>query len=284
MHRYFFLSLISIALLLQAGITTSQAQEDEDETITLPAGTPLRLVMQERLYSQRNREGDEIVFTLADDMILMGRTYLVAGTPVIGRVMHSRPSRSWGRRGNLDIEITSIMPLYSMPIPLSGEAGESGGSQTVASIGVTVLLGISVVGLLAGGSISGSGAVIEAGTEITVFSAEDAEVMDIPEEEMREFVDEWLTDRIISSFLSYSWDNKCTVANAMDLMGYSVDDTMISIEPIENYYYQVEVILSETQTAIFTLQPFEEPHIGKFKTLEGQNELAEAIIMEIYRS
>ncbi len=257
---------------------------DDPGTLTLPAGTPLRLVMQEQLYSQRNEEGDEIIFVLAEDVVLMGRTYLVAGTPVIGIVNHTRPARSWGRSGNIDIEITSIMPLYSMPIPLAGEASDSGGSQTVASVGTTVLLGISVLGLLAGGSISGSGAVIEAGTDITVFSAADAEIMDIPGDEMRTMVDEWFTNRLIRDFMQYSWDNKGTIGDAMALMGYSVDESQITVTPIENYYYQFDVALSDTETAIFTLQPFEEPHLGKFITLESQNELAEAIFMAVYRT
>jgi len=264
---------------------TEPTQEEEDtDVMTLPAGTPIKLVMLEQLYSQRNREGDEIVFALAEDVALMGRTYLVEGTPVIGRVTHTRPARSWGRSGNIDIEITSIMPLYSMPVPLSGESGGTGGSRTVQSVGTTVLLGISVVGLLAGGSVSGSGAVIESGTQLTVFSADDATIMGIPEDEMRQMVDDWFNERVISSFLYYTWDNKCNISEAMQSMGYSVEDGDISVEPMENYYYQIEVQLGDSQTAIFTFQPFQEPHAGKFITLEAHNDLAEAIIRTVLRS
>lgn len=255
--------------------------QDEADVITLPAGTPIRLVMLEQLYSQRNREGDEIVFSIAEDVVLMGRTYLIEGTPVLGHVTNARPSRSWGRSGMLDIEITTIFPLYSMPILLSGEAGDYGGRQTGASIATTVILGLSVLGILAGGSISGSGAILEAGTSLTVYVAESGTIMDIPEEEMQAMVDDWYTNRVMSSFLNYTWDNNSTLGNTMDSMGYSVDESMIVIEPLENNYYQVEVILSETQTAIFTFQPFEEPHIGKFITLEAKNDLANSIFRAI---
>jgi len=284
MYSRFLVMLLFVTLVVQPGGVPVAAQDQSEDTLTLPAGTPIKLVMLEQLYSQRNREGDEIVFVLAEDIVVMGRTYLVEGTPVIGRVTHARAAKSWGRSGNLDIEITSIMPLYSMPVPLSGEAGGSGGSRTVTSIATTVLLGVSVLGLLAGGSVSGSGAVIESGTEFIVFSAEDAVISDMPEEDMRKTVDDWLNDSVISSFLRYSWDNKCSLSEAMESMGYSVDESDIRVEPTENFYYQVEVDLSDSQTAVFTLQPFQEPHGGKFITLEAQNDLAEAIIATVCRS
>jgi len=262
---------------------TSSEASDSEAPLILPAGIPLNLIMQEELYSQRNREGDEIIFTLAEDVVLMGTTYLVAGTPVIGRVTHSRPSRSWGRSGNLDIEINTIYPLYSMPIPLSGESSGSGGNQTVTSVGATVLLGISVVGLLAGGAISGSGAVIPAGTSISVYTLGEGEIMDIPEDEMRAMVDKWLEDKIISSFLNYNWDNKKKISSAIEGMGFSIDELTYTIEPIEEYQYIITVHLSETQAAIFKMKPFEEPHAGKFSTLEAQNDLAEDVIRNVYR-
>ena len=273
--------MVLIVLLIAAqSLTQAAFAQDDTETITLPAGTPIRLEMQEQLYSQRNHEGDEILFLVSEDVVMMGQTYLVAGTPVVGRVTHTRPARSWGRSGNIDIEITSIMPLYSMPIGLSGEAGGSGGSQTAASIGTTVLLGISVVGLLAGGSISGSGAVIEAGTDLTVFSANEAEIMDIPEEEMQEIVDEWLTDQVITDFLNYSWDSNCTIEQAIQSLGFTIDETMIRIEPTEDFYYRVTVQLSDTQSACFTLRPFQEAHLGKFITLECHDDMA----VQIFRA
>jgi len=275
-HKYLWLPLV---MLFQLFISPLAAEEDVS-TITLPAGTPIRLVICEQLYSQRNHAGDEIIFTVAEDIVMMGRTYLVAGTPVIGRVTHTRPSRSWGRSGNIDIEINSIHPLYSMPIPLSGEAGGSGANQTATSIGTTILLGLSVVGLLAGGSVSGSGAVIEAGMEFTVFTSEDGVIMDIPADEMQQMTDEWYHEKLISGFLGYSWDNKCTLASAMQSLGYTVDDSMIQVEPIGDYFYRFTVPLSDTQTAIFTIRPLEEAHAGKFITLDPENDLA----VQIFRA
>jgi hypothetical protein len=202
----------------------SPSDIDSQEFLTLPPGTPLRLVMLEQLYSQRNYEGDEIVFALEEDVVLMGRTYLVEGTPVIGRVIHATPSRSWGRSGTLDVEIVSIVPAYGMPIRLTGEAGESGGSMS------TLMVAARVLGLLPGGLQSGSGAVIEAGTEIMVYTAEEGTIADMPEEDMRAIVDDWYRNRVVSTFLDYSWGDRCTVADAIESLGYTVDESAIEIE------------------------------------------------------
>ena len=41
------------------------------QMMTLPPGTPLNLEMLEELYSQRNHEGDEIVFAEKKDAVTM---------------------------------------------------------------------------------------------------------------------------------------------------------------------------------------------------------------------
>jgi hypothetical protein len=267
-----------------AGQEAEQAPLDSSATqpmLTLPAGTPLNLIMLEELYSQRNREGDEIVFALQDDVVVMGRTFLVAGTPVIGRVTHTRAARSWGRSGSLDIEITSIAPPYGMPIALTGEAGTSGGSNTVASVATTALLGITVVGLLAGGAIAGHGAVIPAGTTFTVFTASDGSIMDLPRDEMQTMIDDWYTHKVITSFLRYSPAGVKTVSAAMSSMGYSVDESMVTMELIDQYNYRIEVKVSPTETASFSFQPFQDTHGWKFNTLTADNELAAAILGQV---
>lgn len=285
MKRFgWIICLILILTPFPAAVAQDESPKSEDEEeslLILPAGTPINLVMLERLYSQRNREGDEIVFALSEDIVVMGQTYLCAGTPVIGRVIGAKPAKSWGRQGTLDIEIFTISPLYSMPIPVTAEFKEGGGSKKTTSIATTALLGITVIGLFAGGSISGSGAVIESGSIITVFTAEDGTIRDIPEDEMRTLVEEWYTAKVVRSFLNYRWDKKRTIGAAMDSLGYTIDESMITIEEQENYHYSVYVQISPTQTADFVFQPFEEPHIGKFITLEANNDLAKRIMKAV---
>ena len=281
-YLFVFILLIQMTCLpVWAEETAASGQDANPPLVNLPANSPISLVMLEELYSQRNKEGDEIVFALAEDVVVLGRTYLVAGTPVLGRVVGSKAAKSWGRKGSLDIKIFALVPLYSNPIPLSGEASGTGGSNTVAAIGTTVLLGISVVGLLAGGAWGGKGAVIPAGTKITVFTAQDGQVLDISADEMKSKVDEWYNKKIISSFLSYSSVGKVSVADAFSKAGYTIDESKITFEKGESYSYTVNVQISDSETAIFTFQPFQEPHGAKFSTLRAENDIAAMVVKQV---
>jgi len=270
--------LIIFTLLFSVGNFSSSAQDLPGRTVTLNAGTPIRLKLAEELNSQRNREGDEVIFTVVEDLEFDGRMYLVEGTPVIGWVRSVRPSRSWGRRGNIEIEVSTISPLYSDPIPLTGEAQDTGESNTPYAVGATILIGISVVGVLAGGAIEGHDAVIDKGTEFTIFTASDGEIMDISAERMRQYVDAWTYSRIIDSFYEYTWDDNRTIIETLELMGYSTDSADISIYEMEDNRWSVNVEVVTGTEAIFSFKPFEEAHLGKFSTLEGENELGRLII------
>ena len=273
-----FVTVVLILVLFCIGNIPSNAQDIPGPTLSMSAGTMIRLVLAEELNSQRNRVGDEVIFTLAEDLVINERTYLVEGTPVLGTVTSVRPSRSWGRQGNIEIEISSISPLYSDPIPLTGEAKDTGETNSPYSAGAVILIGITPVGLLAGSVIEGHDAVIDEGMEFTVFTAEDGEVMDISAYQMRQFVDEWLYNKVMESFLEYSWDDKNTIRETFDLLGYTTDPWVYSIYEIEDNYWSVNAEVVPGTHAVFAFKPFEEPHLGKFRTIDGENELGDLII------
>jgi len=277
--------LISLLVLFQypsVGIAQDAEQESAGtKVITLPASTPINLILLEEINSQRNREGDEIIFAVAEDVVIMGRIYLVKGTPAIGRVTHVKTAKGWGKSGNFDVELTSLTPLYSMPVKLTGETASSTGSKAVKAIAVTAVLGVSVVGLLAGGSVKGKKARIDAGTNIAVYSAEDGNIMDISTDEMRKMVDDWYIEKITTNFLNYSWDGKRTISETMIAMGYSIDKAAIVIKPLENYNYQVDVPLNSNQIASFKFQPFEEGYTSKRRTIVEMNEPARLILKAV---
>ena len=102
--------------------------------------------------------------------------------------------------------------------------------------------------------------------------------MNISEQEKRKMVEDWYTKKVVSSFLNYSWDKNPNIGEAMKRLGFKVDESAISVESMEENYYRVTVNLDSGQSAIFTFKPWEEPHIGKFKTIQGENELAKDII------
>ena len=137
---------------------------------------------------------------------------------------------------------------------------------------------VAPIAIFSGSAISGSSAIIEAGSQITVLTTEDAGIKNISIDRMRELSDIWIEEQVINIFLDYSWDENKTIQEAFDAVAHVIDGADITIEPYEGFYYRVTVQVTESRTAVFTFQPFEEPHIGKFITLEAQNELAENIM------
>jgi hypothetical protein len=282
--QIFSLILITILITFLSSISTIAFGETTtslgQNPLTLPAGTLVKLVFLEQVNSQRNNVGDEIVFAISEDVIIMDKLYLVAGTPVIGRVKAVKPAKSWGRQGTMDIEILSIIPVYSETIPLTFETDVAGGSEKAESIGAAAggLLLLGPAAVFAGSTISGSSAIIEAGTEIIALTAEDAGIRNISADSMAGAVDEWTTAKVIDGFLDYSWEESMTVAEAFDAIAHEITEDDITIEELEDYYYQVTVQVTSIRSAIFKLRPFEEPYLDKFITLEAMNDLAENMI------
>ncbi|MCX6645010.1 MAG: hypothetical protein NTY09_01425 [bacterium] len=270
------------------GSSASQAQEEsapqeeqpEQVDLTLPAITPLSVVLLEELYSQRNQEGDEIIMAIANDVVVDGVVYLVAGTPVIGRVTSTRPARSWGSEGQLDVEIMNVDPPYGSPIPVSGSSSLHGSDTATAAYITDVLLG-TTLGPIIGGSMEGHGAVIPAGTTVTVFTAQEATISNLPSDEMNALVDDWYNNEVISSFLAYSPVGLINIYNAITSLGYTVDTSKITVQPAENYMYTVDIEVAPGQIASFTFQPFQEIRAWKFSTMVPNNDLADTIFRSI---
>lgn len=278
------MALVAAFILLAANAGYAPVKAVEGPSIELPADTPITLELKEQLYSQRNREGDEIIFAVAEDVVIDGRTCLVEGTPVTGIVQDVRPARSFGRRGYLDVEVETIYPLYSDPIPLAGDTEETGDEnigESAGTIGAGIVLGATVVGLVAGGAIQGGGAVIEPGTTFTVQTRYKGEIMAVSESEMERMVSDWYYNKVIDAFMNYSWDDGPALEEAVRTMGYSITRSMILIEKIDDTRYMYELTLGPETKAIFTLKPFEEPHLGKFVTLEPINDMAQTIFNEM---
>ncbi|MCD6218184.1 hypothetical protein J7L05_10070 [bacterium] len=275
MFLFITISFCQSATFVNADEIAPPAPEKQD--LILPAGTPLELVLVEEIYSQRNAVGDEILFLLKEDLVLMGQTYLVKNTPVFGRITKAKAGKSWGRSGSLEIEVFSIAPPYGMPISLAEEFGKTQGSKAGKTI-----LGIAAFGILWGGAIKGKKITIPAGKEVTMFTSIEGKIANIPLDEMRQMTDEWIRNKIIDNFLSFTWKNKCTVEQAITKMNYTVEPENIEITPIEDYRYRIDVAL-DSQHAIFIFRPFDEVHDGGtgFKPLKAENELAEKVMKSV---
>jgi hypothetical protein len=284
--RWFLIMLVIFAIA--AGMTPSKINATAEKKgsgnasgIDLPAGTPVRLISMQVINSNRNKKGDEIVFAVAEDIDVKGKTLLVRGTPVVGKITELSSAKGWGRSGKMEVIINTINPIYSDPIKLTGNIGKDSSSRNAAAIGAGYLVGVNVFGALAGGSVKGKKAKIEPGTSVLVYTSNDAKVRDISTERKREMVDNWYQDKVISKFLNYTWDQKKTISQAMESLGYKINKSEIKIKHIDDYTYEVDVTLSPGQHGLFKFDPFDAGYTKKYRTVDSMNDAAKRVLESV---
>jgi len=132
------------------------------QTLTLPAGTSLRVRLLETLDTRRNRAGDRFTATLAEPLVDGNRVVVPKGATVTGHITESKPSGRWKGRAELALRLDALSfkgrtyPLHSTYVSrvsaghkkhhLAWIGGGSGGG--------------ALIGAAAGG---GAGALIGAG-------------------------------------------------------------------------------------------------------------------------
>jgi hypothetical protein len=124
---------------------------------TIPSGTEINVRLGQTLSSEKNRSGDRWDGTLADNVVVNGRTIARRGAPVHGRVVNAESSGRLSHPGKLDLELSSVNGIRVS----TSEVLEQGGShkgRNAKAIGGTAAAG-AIIGALAGG---GKGAVIGA--------------------------------------------------------------------------------------------------------------------------
>lgn len=137
----------------------------DPEVIVLRDGTSVSLQTEESISSQENIDGEFLVFSVTEDVIVDGLTVFPAGSRALGIVGDSRAAKGWGRKGKVEMEIVSVEAADGTPIPLRSGNMNRTGDQKVAETAI----GVYSLGLAFGGAFKGGKVTIPKGTKLTVF-------------------------------------------------------------------------------------------------------------------
>lgn len=160
----------------QAAQVASQADADADRApeaaqneVVIPRGTDLHVRIDESVDTKRNRAGDEFRASLAEPVVVEGRTVVPKGTPFLGHVTESNASGRLEGRAVLAVTLDSFelagrkYPVRTGSIDRVSAAHKK---RNLELIGGGAGLGALIGGLAGGGkgALIGAGAGAGAGT------------------------------------------------------------------------------------------------------------------------
>lgn len=154
-NRAWKISFTLTAILLPGSLLCAQRRASAS---SLPAGTPVIVRINEHLSSETAHAGDTFTGSLAQPLVVNGRTKFSQGTAVTGRVIAAKPSGRLSDPGVLELRLVSVgsSNISSRPFLIRGASHTK---SNVAKIGGSTAAG-AVIGAIAGG---GKGAAIGAG-------------------------------------------------------------------------------------------------------------------------
>lgn len=137
--------------------------------IVIPKGTALQVRIDENLDTKRNRAGDQFRASLAEPIVLEGKTIVPRGTPFIGHVTESEASGRLEGRAVLELTLDSFAlggKDYRVHTASIDRVSTSHKKRNVEMIGGGAGLGALIGGLAGGGkgALIGAGAGAGAGT------------------------------------------------------------------------------------------------------------------------
>ncbi|HNS08836.1 MAG TPA: hypothetical protein PKN29_03995 [Candidatus Ozemobacteraceae bacterium] len=150
-------------------------------TVTIPAGTEIRLRMKKDLSSRTATKGDTIPMVVADDLFINGNILaMTRGGIVTAEVKNVRRGGRFGRTGYVNLDVRNIESMDASLLPIKIEdAGSKFDKRKIGMAAGASTLGYLVlgpIGLAGGAFIKGGEVEVPAGTEISVVTTEDRKV------------------------------------------------------------------------------------------------------------
>ena len=163
-NRFTSLFLAVLALFTAVNV---QAQ-----TVQVTEGTSVRVRLLEKLDTGSNLTvGSQISFEVADPVEVDGHVVIKPGDRATGTITEATKAKWGGRKGKLDFTIDYVEAVDGQNIRVRSTAnGKKGqGNVGMMAAGVILVAPIAVV-------IRGKNAVVEKGTEFSVYTDQDREI------------------------------------------------------------------------------------------------------------
>ena len=171
-----FLVLWSGPLAVWADASQEEKRVDDNASVQIPADTKIRVRLEDKLSTGRNRNGDVFYAEILQDVPVAHGLAVPQGTQVVGRVAHSRRAGRIAGKAELRLDFEALQFRNGIKAPIQGVLvsvaskpanakkpgsieADSDAPRDVASVGVVTGVG-TLIGSIKGGA---RGAVIGAG-------------------------------------------------------------------------------------------------------------------------
>jgi hypothetical protein len=129
---------IAIAVMIGATSPPTPAAE----SALLPSGTPILLELQHHITSAYTAPGSAIRFRVAEDLVIGGRTLVVAGTPVTGRMRQTGDRAMLGASGSMTFAVDFVPAADGQQLRVIANETHQGRDRGNALAGWTLFWGL----------------------------------------------------------------------------------------------------------------------------------------------
>jgi len=150
-QSYKFASLILLFVFLFFATSTLHASE-----ITIKAGTPVPIRLEETVSSETATAGQTIRFTVTKDVTVGDVVVIKAGSAVVAEVAHSQKTGTFGKEGKASLVVRHTTAVDNTMVPLRSNLSQEGEEKMAVSF-------------LFCPFIKGTSATIQAGTETKAY-------------------------------------------------------------------------------------------------------------------
>lgn len=150
------------------------------QSVTIPAGTIVKMKNLEALNSKTAQEGDTVHFAVSEDVVIGDVVAIPRGMEAEGTITNARKSGMFGKDGKIEITYHTVRAADNTPVPLIiGEKTKEEYKRTAGAVGASAAGAIILgpVGLVGGLFVHGNDVDIPVGTEMFAEAKDNTEVM-----------------------------------------------------------------------------------------------------------